>query len=134
VIGAFIDDEGYAELFQQLLKAESIPHEVLKIVKEKKLIQFRSLLNKIFSDTTKGLWTRYYALMALGAFEDPSLFRLFVEGLQDQNSLIKIGSLKALNDLKDKKAIVHVKPLINNKDEDVRSTAEFVMNSLGDPR
>jgi HEAT repeat protein len=70
-------------------------------------------------------------LLALGAFEDPSLFELFIEGLNDENSLIKIGSLKALSDLKDHRAIVYVKPFINNKDDDVRSTAEFVMNSLG---
>ena len=131
VIGNFIDDEKYGEIFQKLLKDENIPHEVFKIIKEKKLTQFRTLLNDIFTDTTKGLWTRYYALLALGAFEDPSLFELFIEGLNDENSLIKIGSLKALSDLKDNRAVVYVKPFINNKDEDVRSTAEFVMNSLG---
>jgi HEAT repeat protein len=131
VIGNFIGDERYGEIFQKLLKAENIPHEVFKIIKEKKLTQFRAPLNDIFTDTTKGLWARYYALLALGAFEDPSLFELFIEGLNDENSLIKIGSLKALSDLKDHRAIVYVKPFINNKDDDVRSTAEFVMNSLG---
>ena len=131
VIGNFIGDERYGEIFQKLLKAENIPHEVFKIIKEKKLTQFRTPLNDIFNDTTKGLWARYYALLALGAFEDPSLFELFIEGLNDENSLIKIGSLKALSDLKDHRAIVYVKPFINNKDDDVRSTAEFVMNSLG---
>jgi HEAT repeat protein len=131
VIGNFIDDKRYGEIFQKLLKSEIIPHEVFKIIKERKLTQFRTLLNDIFTDTTKGLWTRYYALLALGAFEDPSLFELFIEGLNDENSLIKIGSLKALSDLKDNRAIVYVKPFINNKDDDVRSTAEFVMNSLG---
>ncbi len=131
VIGNFIGDERYGEIFQKLLKAENIPHEVFKIIKEKKLTQFRAPLNDIFTDTTKGLWARYYALLALGAFEDPSLFELFIEGLNDENSLIKIGSLKALSDLKDHRAIAYVKPFINNKDDDVRSTAEFVMNSLG---
>jgi HEAT repeat protein len=71
-------------------------------------------------------------LLALGAFEDPLLFELFVKGLNDENNLIKIGSLKALSDLKDKKAVVFVKPLIKDKDDDVRSTAEFVMDSLRD--
>jgi len=132
VIGSFIHDNRYADIFQNLLKADNIPHEVLKIIKEKRLTQFKSLLNKIFSDTTKGLWTRYYALLALGSFEDSSLFDLFVRGLDDENSLIKIGSLKALGDLKDKRIISHVMPFVDSKDEDLRSTAELVLTSLGD--
>jgi hypothetical protein len=131
-IGNFIDDERYATIFQKLLQGDNIPHEVLKIIKEKRLSQFKPVLNKIFSNSNKSLWTRYYALLALGAFEDPSLFELFIKGLGDENNLIKIGSLKALSDLKDKKAIVFVKPLIKHKDDDVRSTAEFVMNNLKD--
>lgn len=132
VIGNFIDDERFKEIFQKLLKGESIPHEVLKIIKEKKLTQFGQWLKKIFIDTKKGLWTRYYALLALGAFEDPSLFELFIKGLNDENSLIKIGSLKALSDLKDKRAVEYVKPFVESKDEDVRSASEFFMNSIGD--
>jgi HEAT repeat protein len=132
VIGNFIDDERYATIFQKLLQTDNIPHEVLKIIKEKRLAQFKPVLNKIFTNTKKSLWTRYYALLALGAFEDPLLFELFVKGLNDENNLIKIGSLKALSDLKDKKAVVFVKPLIKDKDDDVRSTAEFVMDSLRD--
>jgi hypothetical protein len=132
VIGNFIDDERYATIFQKLLQADNIPHEVLKIIKEKRLAQFKPVLNKIFTNTKKSLWTRYYALLALGAFEDPLLFELFVKGLNDENNLIKIGSLKALSDLKDKKAVIFVKPLIKDKDDDVRSTAEFVMDSLRD--
>ena len=132
IIGNFIDDERYATIFQKMLQGDNIPHEVLKIIKEKRLSQFEPLLNKIFSNSNKSLWTRYYALLALGAFEDPSLFELFINGLGDENNLIKIGSLKALSDLKDKKAIVFVKPLIKHKDDDVRSTAEFVMNNLKD--
>ncbi len=131
VIGNFIDDVRYGAIFQNLLQTDNIPHEVLKIIKEKKLAQFKPFLNKIFSDSTKSLWTRYYALLALGALEDSTLFELFVQGLNDENSLIKIGSLKALSDLRDKKAIVYVEPLVNDTDDDVRSTAEFVIGSLG---
>ncbi len=132
VVGNFIDDERYATIFKKLLQGDNIPHEVLKIIKEKRLDQFKTVLNKIFSNTSKSLWTRYYALLALGAFEDPSLFELFVKGLNDENNLIKIGSLKALSELKDKKAVVFVKPLTKHRDDDVRSTAEFVVNSLKD--
>jgi len=132
IVGNFIDDEKYATIFQKLLQGDNIPHEVLKIIKEKRLEQFKTVLNKIFSNTSKSLWTRYYTLLALGAFEDSSLFELFVNGLNDENNLIKIGSLKALSDLKDKKAVVFVKPLTKHKDDDVRSTAEFVMSNLKD--
>lgn len=132
IIGTFIDDERYAAIFQKLLQGDNIPHEVLKIIKEKRLVQFKPVLNTIFSNTNKSLWTRYYALLALGAFEDPSLFELFINGLNDDNNLIKIGSLKALSDLKDKKAVVFVKPFTRHKDDDVRSTAEFVMKTLND--
>lgn len=132
IVGNFIDDERYATIFKKLLQGDNIPHEVLKIIKEKRLDQFKTVLNKIFSNTSKSLWTRYYALLALGAFEDPSLFELFVKGLNDENNLIKIGSLKALSELKDKKAVVFVKPLTKHRDDDVRSTAEFVMNNLKD--
>ena len=131
VIGAFIDDARYKQIFQKLLNGDNILHEVLKIIKDKKLTQFRQRLKMIFFDTKKGLWTRYYALLALGAFEDPSLFELLIEGLNDENSLIKIGSLKALSDLKDNRAIVYVEPFVESDDEDVRSAAEFFMNSIG---
>lgn len=132
VIGEFLHDKRYGRLFQELLKEDNIPHEVLKLVKEKKLIQFRDILHDIFADSTKSLWTRYYALLALGAFKEKSSFGLFVKGLGDENSLIKIGSLKALKDLGDGRALAYVRPLTQHKDEDVRSTAEFVMHRLGD--
>jgi len=132
IIGTFIDDGRYATIFQKLLQGDNIPHETLKIIKEKRLVQFKPVLNKIFSNTNKSLWTRYYALLALGSFEDPSLIKLFINGLHDESNLIKIGSLKALSDLKDKKAVVFVKPLTKHKDDDVRSTAEFVMKYLRD--
>jgi HEAT repeat protein len=130
IIGNFIDDERYAAIFQKLLRSDNVPHEALKIIREKRLAQFKPVLYKIFSNMGKSLWTRYYALLALGAFEDPALFELFVKGLDDESNLIKIGSLKALSDLKDQKAVNYVKPLTKHTDDDVRSTAEFVMNYL----
>jgi HEAT repeat protein len=132
VIGSYIDDERYKDMFQKLLNGDNIPHEVLKIIKDKRLTQFRQRLKRIFFDTKKGLWTRYYALLALGAFKDPSLFELFIEGLNDENSLIKIGSLKALSDLRDSRAIIYVEPFVRSKDEDVRSAAKFLLSSIGD--
>lgn len=132
VIGNFIEDERYARIIQGLLQSVNVPHEVLKIIKEKRQSQFKPHLKKLFYDADKSLWTRYYALLALGALEDPLLFELFVEGLNDKSSLIKIGSLKALSDLKDRRAATYVKPLVGDKDEDVRSTAEFVLANLID--
>ncbi|OPY83748.1 MAG: putative lyase [Syntrophorhabdus sp. PtaU1.Bin153] len=134
ILGGFLEDERYVDLLKIVLKNDSVPHEVLKVIKERKLTQFKDRLVDIFSDATKGLWTRYYALLALGAFKDASLFQLFVRGLADDNSVIKIGSLKALSDLNDARAVIHVKPFVESNDEDIRSTAEFVIRSLEDPQ
>jgi len=132
ILGGFLADERYIDIFKALLANDSVPHEVLKVIKERKLTQFKDRLVDIFSDTTKGLWTRYYALLALGAFKDASLFQLFVGGLGDDSSVIKIGSLKALSDLNDARAVIHVKPFVESHDEDIRSTAEFVIKNLED--
>lgn len=134
ILGGFLEDERYIDIFKTLLTNDSIPHEVLKVIKERKLTQFKDRLVDIFSDTTKGLWTRYYALLALGAFGDASLFQLFVRGLGDDNNVIKIGSLKALSDLNDARAVIHVRPFVESHDEDIRSTAELVIRSLEDPQ
>lgn len=130
VVGDFAQDERYARILQELLSGETILPEVLKVVKEKTLTQFAGRLKEIFDDEGKGLWTRYYALSALGAFADRSLFEIFIKGLGDESSLIKIGSLKALSDLGDERAVPYVEPLVLSDDEDVRSTAEFVMGKL----
>jgi HEAT repeat protein len=130
VVGNFLDDKRYVNLFKMLLMSDVIPHEVLKVIKEKVLVEFRERLIEIFSNPDMGLWTRYYALSALGAFEDRTLFEIFIWGLADDNSLIKIGSLKALSDLHDVRAIEHVRPFALSADEDVRSTAEFVITKL----
>jgi HEAT repeat protein len=130
VIGNFVNDKRYLGLLETFLADPNIPHEVLKIIKEKKLSQFKDRLVDIFADPDKGLWTRYYALSALGAFEDHSLFDVFVRGLDEDNNLIKIGCAKALADLKDKEAIGFIAPFLDDPDEDVRSTAAFVLNEL----
>ncbi len=130
VVGDFATDERYARILEDLLSRETIPPEVLKVVKEKALVRFTDRLKEIFEDRDKGLWTRYYALSALGAFGDHTLFDIFIRGLNDESSLIKIGSLKAICDLRDERALPHVEPLVLSEDEDVRSTAEFVMGRL----
>jgi HEAT repeat protein len=76
------------------------------------------------------MWTRYYALAALGVFEDNSLFDIFVNGLKDENGLIIIGCIRALADLNDKRAIHHIHPFTGNSNEDVKSTAESVLEKL----
>jgi HEAT repeat protein len=130
VVGNFLDDRRYVNLVRMLLKSDNIPHEVLKVIKDKALTEFRERLIEIFVDPDTGLWTKYYALSALGAFEDHTLFEVFLKGLADENSLIKIASLKALSDLKDARALEYVQPFTLSDDADVRSTAEFVMTKL----
>jgi HEAT repeat protein len=99
----------------------------LKIIRDKRLSLFKDRLVEIFINGNNGLWTRYYALLALGVFEIPSLFEIFLQGLSDNASLIKIGSLKALCDLNDKRALPYIRPFVQSHDEDIRSTAEYVL-------
>ncbi|OPY73278.1 MAG: putative lyase [Syntrophorhabdus sp. PtaU1.Bin058] len=130
VIGNFVNDKRYLDLLEAFLIDANIPHEVLKVIKEKRLCQFKDRLVNIFADQGKGLWTRYYALSALGAFEDHSLFDTFVRGLDEDKNLMKIGCIKALADLKDKRAIDFIAPFAGDPDEDVRSTTIFVLSEL----
>jgi HEAT repeat protein len=127
VIGQFLDDDRYMDLFKALLMSKDIPHEVLKVIKDRRLRLFKDRLVEIFINGNNGLWTRYYALLALGVFEIPSLFDIFLKGLDDKDSLIQIGSLKALCDLNDKRALPYIMPFMQSKDEDIRSTAEYVL-------
>lgn len=130
LLGNFLDDEYYVNLLKKILMGENIPHEVLKVIKDKKLNMFKDRLVEIFVDTAKGLWTRYYALSTLGTFEDDSLFDVFVGGLKDENGLITIGCIRALADLDDKKAIDYIRPFASSSNEDVRSNAESILNRL----
>lgn len=130
VIGNFIENERYVDLLQKLLNDDNIPHEVLKVIKDKKLDMFKDRLVEIFIDRNKGMWTRYYALSALGVFEDRSLFNIFVNGLNDENGLIIIGCIRALADLNDKKAMSYILPFTDSPNEDVKSTAESVLEKL----
>ena len=130
VIGNFIDNERYINLLKKILMDSAIPHEALKVIKDKKLDMFRDRLVEIFLDKTKGLWTRYYALSALGALEGSSLFDIFVNGLNDENGLITIGCIRALADLNDKKAARYIRPFAESSNEDIKSTAKSVLDRL----
>ncbi len=130
VLGRFADNEKYVELLEMILKEPEIPHEVLKVIKDKRLKQFKEKLIDIFSDEQKGMWTRYYALSALGSFEDPALFGIFVKGLQDDNGLITIGCIRALADLNDVRAVDHIRPFMESANDDIKSAAELVLSRM----
>ena len=130
VIGNFTDNEKYVELLHIILMGDDIPHEVLKVVKDKKVNRFKDRLAGIFTDETREMWTRYYALSALGSFEDPALFDIFKKGLEDANGLIVIGCIRALADLNDERAMQIIRPFMDNSNEDIRSAAEMVMNKM----
>lgn len=130
VFGNFLSDERYMNILTSLLKAEDIPHEALKVVKEKRLTAFKGRLIDLFENPERGMWTRYYALSALDSFQDHSLYDLFLKGLEDENNLIKIGSVKALSDLDDPRALIHIEPLTRSDDEDIRVTAETAVRRL----
>jgi HEAT repeat protein len=131
VIGNFVENRRYVDLIQKILKDDNIPHEVLKVIKDMKLDMFKDRLVEIFIDRSKGMWTRYYALSALGVFENSSLFHIFVNGLNDENGLIIIGCIRALADLNDKKAMSYILPFTDSPNEDIKSTAESVLEKLG---
>jgi HEAT repeat protein len=130
VIGNFVENERYVDLIQKILKDDNIPHEVLKVIKDKKLAMFKDRLVEIFVDRSKVMWTRYYALSALGVFEDGLLFNIFVNGLNDENGLIIIGCIRALADLNDKRAMVYILPFTDSTNEDIKSTAVSVLEKL----
>jgi HEAT repeat protein len=130
VFGNFLEDKRYMEILAALLKNDEVPNEALKVVKEKRLTIFRDRLVDLFMDRNKGMWTRYYALSALDAFRDHTLFDLFLKGLEDENSLIKIGSVNALSGLEDPRALLHIVPFTESEDDDVRSSAEAAIGRL----
>lgn len=130
VLGKFADNKEYVELLETILKEAEIPHEVLKVIKDRRLTQFKDRLVGIFSSEEKGMWTRYYALSALGSFEDPGLFGIFTEGLKDANGLITIGCIRALADLNDTRAIDYIRPFADNANDDIRSAAEMVLSRI----
>ena len=128
VIGHFADDEKYTILIEEILMEDDTPHEALKVVKDKKLRHFRERLVAIFKGRDKNLWTRYYTLLALGAFRDPTLLEIFKEGLSDENGLIVIGCIRALADLDDSHSLQYVRPFLGSLNDDIRSAAESVIN------
>jgi HEAT repeat protein len=130
VLGKFAENKKYVELLETILKETEIPHEVLKVIKDKRLRQFKDRLVGIFVSEEKGMWTRYYALSALGSFEDPDLFGIFTRGLEDANGLITIGCIRALADLNDVRAVDHIRRFVDNANDDIRSTAETVLSRM----
>lgn len=127
LIGRFLDDKRYFELFEKLLEANNIPHEALKIIKDKKLEMFKERLVQIFLNADNEMWTRYYALLALGAFGDKNLFHIFLKGLESDENIIKLGSLKALSNLCDKRALEYITPYLTSENDDLRIAAEEIL-------
>ncbi len=130
VLGNFVEHDEYLDLFRAVLKGETIPNEVLKVIGEKKLTAFKQLLLGIVLDPLQVVWTKYYALGALAVFADASMFTVFVGALKEKNNLIKIGALKALSELRDKRAIPHVRPYTKSMDQDVKTAALMAVERL----
>lgn len=130
LIGHFLDDRRYFELFKRLLDDDNVPHEALKIIKDKKMNMFKERLIQIFSNTKNEMWTRYYALLALGSFKDDNLFNIFLKGLNSDSDIIKLGSLKALSYLEDIKVIDYVKPYLMSNNDDLRFAAEEILEKF----
>lgn len=130
VVGNLLDHEKYLDLFRAALTGGEIPDEVLKIIGEKRLTGFRQLLLDIVLDPLQVPWTKYYALVALGVFADHSLLAVFLGALKEKDNLIKIGALKALSELKDKKVIPQIRPYTKSADQDLRTAAHVAMERI----
>ena len=107
-----------------------IPNEVLKVIGERKLTAFRQLLLDIALDPLQLLWTKYYALVALGAFADHSLLSVFLGALKEKDNLIKIAALKALSELKDKGAVAQIRPYTKSADQDLKTAAQVALERI----
>ena len=121
---------GYLDLFRTVLNGGDVPDEVLKVIGEKRLKGFKDVLLRMLTDPLQPLWTRYHALAALAVFRDASLFPIFADCLKDKNNLIKIGGLKALSAIGEKRAIPRIRPFTKSIDEDVRAAAVIALERL----
>jgi HEAT repeat protein len=123
-------DNRYLKALNELLAERPVVHELLRVIREQKLDIFKDPLVKLFGEQGDDAWTRYQVLTALAAFRDHSLLNVFVGALQDENILIKIGSIKALSDLADASVMVHVKPFMRSQDPALRSAASAAVKEL----
>jgi HEAT repeat protein len=130
VIGNLIDHEEYLDLFRAVLTGGNVPNEVLKVIGEKKLTAFKQLLLDIVLDPLQMHWTKYYALVALGALADRSLLPVFLGALKEKDNLTKIGALKALSELRDKRAVPQVRPYTKSADQDLKTAAQVTLERL----
>jgi len=130
LIGHLLDDERYFELFKNLLNGDNVPHEVLKIIKDKKMDIFKDRLVQIFLNIENEMWTRYYALLALGSFGDNNLFEIFLKGLESDSNIIKLGSLKALSNFNDKRVLDYIRPYLMSENEDIKMAAEGILEKF----
>jgi HEAT repeat protein len=133
IVGNSLDRAEYLDLFELVLKGGNIPNEVLKLIGERKLTGFKKLLLGLVLDPLQALWTRYHALVALGSFGDKALFPIFLNALKEKENLIKIGGLKALSELRDNRAIPHIRPYTKSTDDDVKTAAMMAVGKLSRP-
>ena len=123
-------DDRYLEILGRLFIERPFLHELLRVIRERKLSTFMDRLITLFFDVDRDVWTRYEALAALASFREHSLLNVFINGLRDENTLIKIGSIKALADLRDPSAFPHVASFVRSHDAALRSAANAALKQL----
>jgi len=123
-------DDRYLEILGRLFIERPFLHELLRVIRERKLSTFMDRLITLFFDVDRDVWTRYEALAALASFREHSLLNVFINGLRDENTLIKIGSIKALADLRDPSALPHVASFVRSHDAALRSAANAALKQL----
>jgi HEAT repeat protein len=58
------------------------------------------------------------------------LLTVFFGALKEKDNLIKIGALKALSELKDKRAIPQIRPYTKSGDQDLKTAAQVALERL----
>lgn len=123
-------DKRYMKLFDRLLGERPVLHGLLRVIREQRLDAFRDRLVKILCEQGSDAWTRYQVLTALAGLRDHSLLDVFVGSLNDESTLIKIGSIKALAELADARAVAYVRPFMKSQDAALRSAASIAVKEL----
>lgn len=126
VIGEFVGEHKFRRLLEEIMEDEDVPHEALKIIKEKRLKGFEDKLVKIF-ERSDDLWKRYFALGALSTVEDPHLSDIFERALKDPNSLIRVAAVRGLYSVRGDEAIPVIEPLLSDPEETVRMEVRYVI-------
>ncbi|HAR94535.1 MAG TPA: hypothetical protein DCR97_01005 [Deltaproteobacteria bacterium] len=123
-------DPRFLAMTGELLSRKRVLPEVLEIIKKYRLTALQPNLLKLQEKLRNDPWLRYQTLSALSAMEDQGLFDVFAAGLQDGHNLVKIGCIKALVRLGQRRAAELISPFLVATDPDLRHAARAAVDTL----